>query len=637
MNISFQTICLLKSQCFLRGFVFFNLFFSFCIANALAEDYEKRISSDSVMLGTIVVAAKRVESEEGRIAENVTVYTKEDIEKLSASNLGEAIKYMHGVDISVTNQFGQSTALSIQGSDSRQVLVMIDGIPFNTQLSGQADPTIIPVEHIERIEVIKGASSSVWGSSLGGVINVITKDVGDSVTPKGEFKSTFAEFSTTRNSLELAGKIAELGYFMSGSYLETDGTKSRSDVQENKIFSKLSYPLGDDAKITGSFGYTGAHVHDGVNFDDTWVSMPYISRYGKLRLDKHDIDFDFKVAYKYNDQNVIGDTYIASTGDLSSSSVSNNTYHGISLNGSLNFRADDMFVFGSDFDWHELKSSNYLDTSKRISMQAPYMNYTLKCDNWDFIPGVRFDSNQQFGSQTSPSFGMIYHFTDTNQTLIRGKISRAFNTPPLMWIYNDDPSLWVGPNPDLKAERAIVYEIGFETKMFPSLGMQLDLYRADVKDALALVFDGEVYKYDNFRKFRRQGAELSLNYEVNDDLTLFGSGTFTVVENRETGKIVRDADIARQSFSLGGSYKNEGGFGFNLYGYYRRRNSDPGEGNDRKFIFDAKFTQEFKDVKDNIDLEVFLNIHNLTNSKYWSNPAYPLPERYFECGFSAKF
>ena len=586
-------------------------------------------------MGRIVITAKRVASREGSTAENVNVYSREDPGWSLANNLGEAVKYMHGVDISVTNGFGQATALTIHGSNSRQVLVMVDGIPFNTQLSGQADPTMIPLDHVERIEVIKGASSSAWGSSMGGVINVITKDVGDSVVPAGKFTSTFAEFSTTKNSIELAGRAAALGYFVSTTFFETDGFKSDSDVREKKFFGKLSHPLGDQARVTASFGYSGGQVHDGVNSDDTWVSMPYIARYGKLQLDHTEGDLDLTAAYKYNDQDIIGDTYIASTGALDSSSLSRNTYHGISLSGSLKVREDDLFVFGSDFDWHELKSSNYLKTARRINMQAPYMNYTFKWENWDFIPGLRYDHNQQFGSQTSPSFGTVYHID--KETLIRAKVSRAFTAPPLLWIYADDPGLWTGPNPNLKAERAMVYELGFETRVASALGIRFDLYRADIQNAINFVWDGGVYVYDNIEQFRRQGAELFLDYTVNDDLTVFGGVTFTDAKNEETGERVRDADIARHGFSLGADYKNKRGLSAHLYGYYKRWSADPDQANDRKFIFDARFTQEFKDVRKGMDLEIFLNIYNLTDSKYWSNPDYPLPGRYVEGGFSLKF
>jgi vitamin B12 transporter len=186
-------------------------------------------------LGVIVVSARRVASGKDGAAENILVYSQEDISRLSGRDLGEILSQLQGVDVQPAGQFGQASALSINGSSARQVLLMVDGIPFNTQLAGQANPSQIPVEFIKQIEVIKGASSSVWGSSLGGVVNVITKDVGDSVVPTGTLQTSFAEFSTTKNSLDLAGKVADLGYFVSGSYLNTDGTRNATDAEETKL------------------------------------------------------------------------------------------------------------------------------------------------------------------------------------------------------------------------------------------------------------------------------------------------------------------------------------------------------------------------------------------------------------------
>jgi len=468
---------------------------------------------------------------------------------------------------------------------------------------------------------------------------VITKDVGDSVKPKGSLTSSFAEFRTTKNSLDLAGKIKELGYFVAGSYLNTNGAQAITDAQEKKFFGKLSLPLSDEAKLVGSFGYNEADVRYALATSSNVTSQPYYTRYGNLQLNVEKNDYRWNAAFKYNHQDITTDITSISTGTLVSSTVNSNVYKGISLNGSMDISDYGILVMGADFDWHTLKSNRFLDSSKSISMQAPYANHTLEWNDWEFITGVRFDNNDQFGSQTSPSFGTVYHFQDSRETLIRTKFSRGFNAPPLLWIFNDDPSLLVGANPDLKAERSTAYEAGLETKFFSSLGAELNFYRVDVKDAIALVFDADnvVFVQRNFRKFRRLGGELLLNYHINDDLALYGSGAFNDVENKATGETVRDQGIARQKFTFGAHYKNKQGFGFNLSGYYNRWSSSPSRANDRKPIFDMKLTKEFKDLRDNIDVETFLNIHNLTNSKYWSSPTFPIPKRYFEGGFSVKF
>ena len=619
-------------------FLFFTLG---TISSVYAEDVDNGQPPIYQELETIVVTAQRIPSDKNQTAENVTIYTEEDIARLPARDLGEVLSYIPAVDVQLNGQFGQATALSINGSNARQVLLMIDGIPFNTQLSGQANPTQIPIEHVGRIEVIKGATSSTWGSSLGGVINVITKDVGDSQKPTGNFTSSFAEFGTTKNSLDLAGKVKELGYFLAGSYLNTNGAQAITDAQEKDFFGKLSLPLGDEAKLVGSFGYSETDVRYALSTSTSLISQPQIARYGKLLLDVDKTDYQWNIAYKYNDQDITTDMTFVSSGALFSSTVSENVYNGLSLTGSMDILENGILVMGSDFDWHTLKSNQYLDTSKSISMQAPYMNYTLTLDQWDFITGVRYDHNQQFGSQTSPSFGSVYHLGDSHESLIRAKVSRAFNAPPLLHVYNSGVSFGytILPNPDLKAERAMMYELGFESNLFSKLKLELSAYRADVKDGIVVTtVSSSTTQSQNIRKFRRQGGQLLLNCSINDQWTLYGSSAFNDAENRTTGEQVRDAGIARQKFTFGADYKHQNGFGLNLSGYYNRWSSPASqEPNDRKPMFDMKLTKEFKDIKNGVDIETFLNIHNLTNSKYWSDISFPLPRRYFEGGFSVQF
>lgn len=601
---------------------------------------EKTQPNTKIQLDPIIVTARRVFSEEDTVAEDVMIYTAADIQAVGARDVGEALQHIPGVDVGVRTQFGQATSLSIQGSASRQVLLLVDGIPFNTQLSGQANPARIPVEHIKQIEVIKGTSSSAWGSSLGGVINIITKDTGDTQVPEGTLVASFAEFRTFKNSLSLQGAVGKLGYFISGSYLDTDGPMSATDVEELKTFTKFSLPIGDLAKVVASFGYSSADVRYGVTSSNRINGQPYISRYGQISFQSEGERYRFRTAYKYNDQDLKLDIFNASTGSTISSTVSNNFYQGISLSSEIDIGEDDLLVMGADFEWVRLKSNKFLNSSKSVNTQAPYMSYRFREGRWDIIPGVRYDHNQRFGEQTSPSLGIIHRFNDSRNTRFRAKASRGFNAPPLLWAFNSDPAQFVGANPDIKPERAQTYEVGIETELCSKLDLDFNLFRSDVKDAIDLVFDNTnfVFVQENFDKFRRQGAELVLNYKINKHLSVYGSGAFTDVEDRATRKTVRNSSVARQRYTFGMRYRSARHLGINLSGYYKRWSSSASrQPNDRKPIFDLKLTKEFKDVMESIDLETFLTIHNLTNSKYWADINFPLPERYFEGGFSLKF
>ncbi len=592
-------------------------------------------------LEKIIVSAKRFPEGLKGVAENVSVITDEEIRSLPARDLSEVLSYIPGVDIEPRSGFGQPTAISIQGSSSRHVRVMIDGIPLNTQLSGQVNPTNFPIENIKQIEIIKGAASSVWGSALGGVINMITKDAGDTPVPQGSITHSIAEYGTAKESFNLSGKIGELRYYLFASYMDSDGLRTKADTEEIKSFNKLSFSLGDLAKITSSFGYSQGDVNSGEFPDGSYQNTPYSNKYGRIGLDVNlDNGTIFDGAFKFSRQDIIT-KYFASAQDAEPYDTvrSQDQYYGLELKSLIHLRDEDRLLLGADFDWHILKSI-YLTNSKSVNLQAPYANYTLRLNNWDWVFGARFDNNSEFGNQFSPSLGAVYHIPAASGTLIRATVSRAFNAPPLLWKFNDyllRGFYHVIPNPDIKPERAWVYEMGIESKLTDDIRMELSLYRADVKDAIASVIEGANIYMDNFEKFRRQGAELKIKAKLNRQLSVAGSAAFNDVENRKTGKTVRSIGAARQRFDIEIKYKNEYGFSCTLKSYYHYWNQvADAKPNDRKFISDLRISQEIKNTR-GFSLELFLNIYNLTNSKYWADYYFPIPRRYFEGGFTIKW
>ena len=482
------------------------LVISFVIYGAF-NVWAQQNDDSNISLAPIVVSSSRSPILESQVADDVEVLTSQDLQALPARNLGEALNYMPGVDIQNSGPLGQVTSVSIQGSDSRQVLVMVDGIPFNTQLSGQANLSEIPIDDIERVEVIKGGASSVWGPSLGGVINVITKSPGVDTQPHGNFTTSFAQFDTTQNSLSLNDKIGNLGISSFGSYLNSHGDLADSRTREIKNFTKLNYDFNQTTSVTASFGYSGAHLLYGPTPGDypSLINQPYISRYGQIQLKVDKSDNVLTAAYKYNDQNVTYSTYDYTLGQNDAPPmISHDLYQGLSVNDVYKFSVDRILTTGTDADWHVLKSNTYLTQPEEVASQAPYANLLWRIQNWDFIPAVRFDDNSHFGSQLSPGFGVVYHVPGWEEGLIRIKASRVFSAPPLMWIYNNDSYYGVAPNPDLKAERANMYEIGTEGKFFvPGLKGSLNLYRSDVTDAISLVCIDPInyiYQEQNFEK-----------------------------------------------------------------------------------------------------------------------------------------
>jgi vitamin B12 transporter len=593
----------------------------------IVSDIEAEESKE-IYLEKIIVTNRRTNVGLGEATENVTVVSEEEIKKLPAKNLSDVLSYVAGVDIEPRQGFSRATSITIQGSDSRHVKVMIDGIPLNNQASGQLDPTKFPLENISRIEIIKGPASSIWGSSLGGVINIITKDTGTTEIPKGSITKTFAEFGTHKESFDLSGKVGNCGYYFFSSYLESKGKGSRDDVLEKKTFGKLSYNLKGKGRIKASFGYSGADVNSGRFPDSTWQAQPYRIRYGKIGWEEDFEDVNIRIDLKHSRQDIVTKSFL-SVSDTEPSLIvrTKDVLYQLSLNSTFYPRGKDLLVVGADFDWDRLKSV-YLNKERSLRLYAPYANYTLKLDQWHLNLGCRYDNNSEFGGEVSPSFGFVYNFNNPQDTLIRAGLSRAFNAPPLLWKHYELILSGLASNPDIKPERAWTYELGLESKLVSKLRIKLSLYRADVSDAIALAQNtlGQFFM-KNFQKFRRQGGEIQFQINLWEGLNLFTAAAFNDIENRNTGETVRGGGKPRQSFDIGIEYKNKNGFSLYFKSYYDRWNQPPSaKPNDRKMLCDLKISQTFK------NLTLFLNVYNLTNSKYWADFFFPIPQRYFEGG-----
>lgn len=170
----------------------------------------KNVSS----LDEVVVTATKVEEAAEDIANDVTVITRKEIESGSYRNLSEVVRSVTGLKLFEYGSPGASSSVSLRGSTSEQTLVMIDGKRLNKPGDGQVDLNAIPVplENIERIEILRGASSALYGAdAMGGVINIITKVPDESVT---NLAASYGRFVTSRLGANTSRKIKDTGFFL---------------------------------------------------------------------------------------------------------------------------------------------------------------------------------------------------------------------------------------------------------------------------------------------------------------------------------------------------------------------------------------------------------------------------------------
>ncbi|MFZ2199000.1 MAG: TonB-dependent receptor plug domain-containing protein, partial [Thermodesulfovibrionales bacterium] len=216
-----------------------------------------------------VQTATRNEKRISQAAENITVITAKEIEDMNVHTVAEVLSRVTGVFVDPQGgDFGSAALVFIQSSEhktdmSRHTLVLLDGVIWNTG-GANAAVNIIPLGIIKRIEIIKGPASSAWGSSLGGVINIITKDAGDTKRPSGTLSASYGEVSSQDYNSGVFGKAGGLGYYLFAGRQRSDGLGGiNRDFDKDSFYSKFSLPVSKDVKLGFSAGYNDSDWNGG--------------------------------------------------------------------------------------------------------------------------------------------------------------------------------------------------------------------------------------------------------------------------------------------------------------------------------------------------------------------------------------
>jgi vitamin B12 transporter len=204
-------------------------------------------------IGEVIVTATKTEQSQGEVGSSTTVITAEDLKKTGKKSVGEVLRDVPGVAVMQNGAFGGSTSVYLRGSKPGHTLVLIDGVEVNDPISTDRsfDFAHFTTDNIERIEVVSGPQSTLYGSdAMGGVINIITKK--GKGRPKFELSSEGGSHQTFRESIGFGGGTEKLNYSISALRLDSEGISkaidgSEEDGYENTtISSKTGYRIFDD-------------------------------------------------------------------------------------------------------------------------------------------------------------------------------------------------------------------------------------------------------------------------------------------------------------------------------------------------------------------------------------------------------
>lgn len=624
--------------------IFLSLLFFFSSYNILRAQTDEEFEILNLYYtekDLVVISATRHPKSISQVAENITVITKKDIENIHAHTLAEILQRIPGIYIQSNRDFGGHSQLDIQGSDSRHVLVLIDGISWNLMANGSALTQSIPVGIIKRIEIIKGTASSSWGSSLGGVINIITKSE-NSKKPACMIHGSYGEGNSQDYRCQLSGRSNKLGYFLFTDNKESDGLLNNRFIDAHSFYGKLNFSISAQIDLNISLGYSTPKTDfDTLQYGENTFRLSNLLRnsfatssiqYTPNRSFQLDISlYHFEQIF----EQIFEQTNELNEAETSLSGIFDNirlAEKNSGIRAKCNWTNDlHTAVFGIDLDQGEMNQS-YKNTNPDRLKWAVYFNDTIEINNWTFIPGMRLDHDATKDSFFSPSFGITFNIN--KNTIFRTSIARGFNTPPFSWLSRG--GLQLEPNPFLDHESIWSYQAGIESNYLKYIWLKASFFRYEIKDTLVIHAMDEAntrFKPFNSGKNDRQGLEIELETRKYNHLSI--SSGFSCVDSR--GSVIDELTFERYSAMGGIKYEDHDTAIFaEFYCQYvwwdisSRKNAaykDP----------ICEFNISKKILYDQVSAEIFLNIHNIFNQLHYIDIKNINPPRWVEAGLIMRF
>ena len=587
----------------------------------------------------LVLTATRSPKPLSQVAENVAIISAEEIEAMNAHNLAEVLNRVTGMYISSNGRdFGSTASLAAQGSEPRHVLVLLDGIVWNYIGSGRAGTTQIPLGIIKRVEVIKGPASSTWGSALGGVINIITKDAGTSATPTTALSVSYGEADSLDVQAQVAGRAGTVGYLLHVGRQRSDGLLKSREFFSSSVYGKFTLDPGPDHNLTFTLGYSDPEWYAGeLPSGGVLVWGLHRRRFATATLDSRispelTLNLSLHAIQRRFDQlsdesglyAIYGLGY--QRGDLFENNIFDETNYGASSR--LVWTPDShTVVLGLDLERNENEQSNQAGAYRRSQGAAPFSTYSSDINQWaiygndtlargklTLTPGIRLDGNTITKPFVSPSLGVTYRLR--RDTLLRGQVARAFTVPPLSWLSGG--GLFFDPNPDLEPEQVWSYQAGVESTAVNYLWLKGTVFRHDLDNTFSFVtspVNPNNSITQNMGKERRTGLEAEAKTVPFHNLSL-GAGFSLACIDRDWN--IDDRTLYSSNLELAFS-EPETGFDASLFGHFVWWDlpDSTTRGSYDDFIWDLNVSKKIL-TRDHSITTLFFTVHNLFNgTQYW--------------------
>ena len=578
-------------------------------------------------LGKIVVTPSKIEENYGDTARSVDVVTGKEIESSGVKDVAGALTDLTSVDISNYGGQGELKNIRMRGSTAAQVLVTVDGRPVNNPRDGTVDLSGIPLDNIERIEVVHGPVSSLYGSqAMGGTVNIITKQ-----PPVKGFEtsvsSSFGTFRTYTDRLLHGGRVGDFGYFFSGGYLSSQGFRDNSKVNSKDANAKFEYSPNDNNTLRLGTGFyrSLSGVPGPISSPDTDDKQLAVTNYFDLGWNfKPDnlTGFSTRVYQNYDRLEFMENSAGSIFETANEKDIHSTVTRGLEFE--FNRRLTDFYELICGLNYVGNYNDSTSSAKHKYLVRAGYLENQLDITSkFKLNFGARVDDYSNFGTQASPSLSAVYKISEDIR--LHGLIARSFRAPTFNDLYWPDDG-WTKGNPNLRPEKGTTGEIGVDAKLCKYLSSGVTYYRSIYKQLINWVPDDNgVWSPTNIGSALIDGVELANTVYLLDDLELGLNYTYLRAIDDKTDKYLIYQPRNKADLSL--KYKRTDGYIFEFKGQFTDRrfhNASNSISVKRFFVFGLSLSKKFSH-----GLTCFGSIDNLFARKYQIIRDYPMP------GFSA--
>jgi len=529
---------------------------------------KKSLKTDSISthnLDEVIVSATRTVRQLSSIPLPATLISKKELKRTGVIRLNEILNEQTGIT-TIADESGFN-GIQIQGISSDYVLILIDGVPLVGRSAGNFDLSRLAISNIKQIEIVKGPSSSLYGSeALGGVINIITEKPKQAGI-KENISYRLASFNTHDANIYIQQKKNRLAYSFYLNTLQSDGYDLEKDTQGQTVNpfknytlnGQILYDVSKKLKLFTSGRYYQENQDTKIAINDIlYNGESTINEYNSLLRLKHNINDKLNFEYELYYTNYKASEFLENT--ITGEELSNNDYDQILLKPEIRAyytpKNNHTITSGIGYNYETLDRTFFDDKVIFNSnyLYAQYDFYPIK--NLNTIIGARFDNHSKYKSQFSPKFSTNYKLNKIIS--IKSSIGYGFKAPDFRQLYFDFTNASVGYTvlgynvaveklqaltkqeqitdilfelselkTPLNPESSIGYNLGVSYKK-GKLKTELNLFRNDFKNLIdthiiAKKVNGQnVFSYKNFHKIYTTGIEVSSTYKVTDAVTFSG-------------------------------------------------------------------------------------------------------------------